>query len=179
MALFVFTGVPSGPGWHRFMTNPRLALNSLPAHFQMPGSLERTTMPGLGLRYIIFLIKIFWFIYFYFMWLSVCLHVYALCASLVSMEIRRACHISKKWSYRWLWTAMWMLKTKPRFSTRATSALNHWAIILGLSFVLLSKSYNYACLPEHSPWMESCRENSECLWEHSKTAGCSREGDNQ
>jgi hypothetical protein len=32
------------------------------------------------------------------------------------------------WSYRWLWGAMWLLGIEPRFSGRAASVLNCWAI---------------------------------------------------
>lgn len=44
---------------------------------------------------------------------------------LVPMETR----ISYRIFWKWLWVIMWVLGSQPEFSTRATGALNCWAIL--------------------------------------------------
>lgn len=58
------------------------------------------------------------------------------------MEARRRCQVLWHWSYRWLWTSMWMLGTELGPSARAPSAktLNHWAISLAPADVFLINS---------------------------------------
>ena len=52
--------------------------------------------------------------------------VHHLCLALE--ESRRRYKMPWKWSYRRVWTALYMLETKLRSSTRVTRAFNYWAI---------------------------------------------------
>lgn len=57
-----------------------------------------------------------------------CLHVHALhvCSA---KEARRGCWIPWDWSYRPWWPAVLVVGSKHRFSGRAASYFNHWALI--------------------------------------------------
>lgn len=64
-----------------------------------------------------------------------CVHVLPACMHVCHMhavltEVRRQHWVPWKWSYRQVWVAMWVLRAKPRFSLRKTSALAHWTISL-------------------------------------------------
>lgn len=58
----------------------------------------------------------------------VCVYVCTPLVCLESVEPRRGQQIPWNWSYRWLWVAMRMLRIKPRFSGKTSSALNHYII---------------------------------------------------
>lgn len=58
-----------------------------------------------------------------------CMHIWAPCPCLVPKDTARKHQFPWNHSYYGcLWAAMWMLGTQPQSSTRAISALNHWAV---------------------------------------------------
>lgn len=69
--------------------------------------------------------------------LAICLKIYVwvfclhkrmcIICILVPVEIRRGHKIPLKWSYKWFWATIWVLRTKPKPSIR-TWASNCWAI---------------------------------------------------
>lgn len=56
-----------------------------------------------------------------------CVHVHCVCP--VPAEARTGHQIPCRQSYRWVWSTMWVLWTKPRLSKRLLSSLDHWAIL--------------------------------------------------
>lgn len=52
-----------------------------------------------------------------------CMHVCASCTYFVPAEVRRRHWIPWTWSYRCLWTTMWVLRPEPRFSSKTASTV--------------------------------------------------------
>jgi hypothetical protein len=98
--------------------------------------LENLDSPLFPVFFSFFSIYIYIYIYiysFYFMCEYFCLHVWTLWTHLAPTEVRRRHQTLWCSSCRWLWTATWVLQVELGSSARATSALNHWAILPALS----------------------------------------------
>ena len=73
----------------------------------------------------------------YFMCMSGCLHV-CLCNKFMSLvhQGQKMILDSWYWSYRGLWTAVWILRTECTAYARETSDLNHWPTHLSIPLLL-------------------------------------------
>ena len=80
------------------------------------------------------------FIYFYFVPMSVCLHVGMCPVCAVPTKIRRGHWTSLKWSYRQLWVAMWVLGIESEPSGRAVSTFNHLSSLESSFLKLLERT---------------------------------------
>lgn len=56
----------------------------------------------------------------------VCMYVCVTCSCSMPTEARKEHQIPDIWSYKWLWTTMWVFRIESRFSARSASVPNHW-----------------------------------------------------
>lgn len=69
----------------------------------------------------------------------------------VTTEVRR--RLTGTEGHRWLWTTTWMLRIKPRFSTKEADAINHWAISIGPGKIFqLYKNVSCQCVGSFCVW---------------------------
>ena len=90
-----------------------------------PGLLNHLMVQNICHRYFINFLQL---LFMHMSVLPACMSVHHMQACLLPAEVGRGCQIPWNWSYRWLWSSMWVLRIELGFPVGASSALKHWAI---------------------------------------------------
>lgn len=110
----------------------------------------------------IWFFKLFLQIYLFLLcsWVLTCMCTCVSCSCLVPMETRGGCWIPWNWSYGWLWTMTWVLRTEPRSSARVTCVLSSWATSLAQVILMLCVCV-FACMCTYMPCVYSASRDQE------------------
>lgn len=123
--------------WMVSTTSPSITNDKYNKDFTMQTFVQTNTSPKNIVDSFFSFINI---LFYYFMYISIlpaCVCILPVC--FLSMEARRRLWVPWDWSYRWLQAILWVLKTEPSSSAKATKTLNLWAKSSGPHFLFLAK----------------------------------------